>query len=98
MLDALEDGRVTLENLSEEALPPNMRGMTLATKREYVAAKKAERQTIQKTIHDLYQKRTEYVEKQRQNQNSANSGKNTLDEVIIQSLRQQLAAKGFKLQ
>jgi len=98
LLDALEDGRVTLENLSEEALPPNMRGMTLAAKREYVAAKKAERQTIQKTIRDLYQKRTEYVEKQRQNQNSVNSGKNTLDEVIIQSLRQQLAAKGFKLQ
>jgi N-acetyl-beta-hexosaminidase len=70
--------------------------MTLAQKQEYVAAKKAERETIQQTIRDLYQKRSEYVEKQRQV--SANSGENTLDYVIIQSLRQQLAAKGFKLQ
>jgi N-acetyl-beta-hexosaminidase len=73
-----------------------MQGMTLAQKQEYVAAKKAERETIQQTIRDLYQKRSEYVEKQRQV--SANSGETTLDYVIIQSLRQQLAAKGFKLQ
>jgi N-acetyl-beta-hexosaminidase len=73
-----------------------MRGMILAQKQEYIAAKKVERETIKKTIRDLYQKRSEYVEKQRQV--SANSGENTLDYVIIQSLRKQLAAKGFKLQ
>jgi len=73
-----------------------MQGMTLAQKQEYIAAKKTERETIKKTIRELYQKRSEYVEKQRQV--SANSGENTLDYVIIQSLRKQLAAKGFKLQ
>jgi hypothetical protein len=69
--------------------------MTLAQKQEYVAAKKAERETIQKMIRDLSQKRSEYVEKQRLLR--VNSGKNTLDSVIIQSLSQQLAAKGFKI-
>lgn len=96
LIDALEDGRVTLDRLSDDALPKVMQGMTLAQKREYIAGKKAERERIKKTIRDLYQKRTEYVEKQRLA--SVNSGKNTLDYVIIQSLRQQLAAKGFKLQ
>lgn len=96
LIDALDEGIVTLEELSDDALPSAMQGMTLAQKQDYVARKKAERQTIKETIRDLYQKRSEYVEKQRQI--SAKSGENTLDYVIIQSLSKQLAAKGFKLQ
>lgn len=96
LIDALDKGIVTLEQLSDNALPPAMRGMTLAQKREYVATKKAERERIQATIRDLYQKRSEYVANQRQA--NASSGDNTLDYVIIESLRKQLAAKGFKLQ
>ncbi|MFB2919714.1 hypothetical protein [Aerosakkonema funiforme] len=96
LIDALDRGIVTLEQLSDDALPPVMRGMSLGQKREYVARKKAERERIQATIRDLSQKRDEYVRKQRQA--NVNGGENTLDYVIIQSLRQQLAAKGFKLQ
>lgn len=96
LIDALDRGRITLDRLSDDALPPAMRGMTLAQKREYIAGKKAERERIQATIRDLSQKRSEYVEKQRQA--NANSGENTVDRVIIESLRQQLAAKGFRLQ
>ncbi|MEG5058708.1 hypothetical protein QUB60_11660 [Microcoleus sp. A2-C5] len=96
LLDALENGRVTIESLSNDALPEVMRSMALAEKKAYVAAKKAERESIKKTIRELSQKRNEYVEQQRKA--SANKGENTVDSVIIQSLRQQLAAKGFKLQ
>lgn len=96
LIDALTEGNVTLEELSDNALPPAMQGMTLAQKQEYVAAKKAQRETIKATIRDLSQKRSEYVETQRQL--SASNGDNTLDSVIIESLRKQLAAKGFKLQ
>ncbi len=96
LIDALDRGIVTLEQLSDDALPPIMRGMTLTQKRDYVAGKKAERQRIQAAIRDLYQKRNEYIASQRRD--NANSSENTLDRVIIESLRQQLAAKGFKLQ
>ena len=96
LLDALENGTVKLEAISDDSLPEIMRGMTLTEKRAYVAGKKTERETIKKTIRDLSQKRTEYIEQQRRA--NTNSGENTLDSVIIQSLRQQLAAKGFKLQ
>ena len=95
LLDALEDGTVKLEAISDDNLPEIMRGMTLTEKRAYVAGKKTEREAIKKTIRDLSQKRTAYIEQQRQS--STNSGENTLDRVMIQSLRQQLAAKGFKL-
>jgi len=96
LIDALDRGIVTLEQLSNEALPLVMQRMTLGQKREYIAAKKAEREKIKASIRDLSQKREEYVTKQRQA--NANGEDNTLDYVIIQSLRQQLAAKGFKLQ
>ncbi|HEY9695266.1 MAG TPA: vWA domain-containing protein [Oculatellaceae cyanobacterium] len=96
LIDALAQGGVTLDNLSNEALPKVMQGMTLAQKQEYIAAKKKEREAIKETIRDLSQKRSQYVEKQREL--NATRGENTLDYVIIQSLRQQLAAKGFKLQ
>lgn len=94
LVDALDRGIVTLEQLSDNALPAVMRGMTLAQKRDYVAGKKAERERIQATIRDLAQKRSEYVASRQAN---ANSNENTLDRVMIQSLRQQLAAKGFRL-
>lgn len=96
LIDAIDRGIVNLEQLPNNALPPAMRGMTLAQKREYVASKKAERNRIQAAIRDLSKKRNEYVVSQRQA--NRNNGENTLDIVIIESLRQQLAAKGFKLQ
>ena len=96
LIDALDRGMVNLEQLSDDALPPVMRGMSLAQKREYIASKKAQRQRIQAAIRDLNQKRTAYIASQRQS--NTNSAENTLDRVIIASLRQQLAAKGFKLQ
>ena len=96
LVDALNDGLVTLENLSEEDLPEVMQGMTLAERESYVAAKQAEREQIQAKIRDLSQKRREDVAQQRQA--NAVRGENTLGWVMIQSLRQQLAAKGFQLQ
>ena len=95
LIDALENGTVKLEAISDDSLPEIMRSMTLTEKRAYVAGKKAERDMIKKTIRDLSQKRTTYIEQQRQS--STNTGNNTLDRVMIQSLGQQLAAKGFKL-
>ncbi|MCU0545596.1 MAG: hypothetical protein MUE44_26065 [Oscillatoriaceae cyanobacterium Prado104] len=95
LIDALDNGKVTLEAIPDDALPEVMRGMTLTEKRAYVAAKKTERQAIQRKIRELSQKRDEYIDRQRKT--STDKGENTVDRVIIQSLRQQLAAKGFKL-
>jgi hypothetical protein len=95
LIDALDNGRITLEAIPDNALPEVMRGMTLTEKKAYVAAKKTERQAIQRKIRELSQKREAYIDRQRKS--NADKGENTVDRVIIQSLRQQLAAKGFKL-
>lgn len=93
LVDALDEERVSLEELADTALPEAMQGMTLAQKYEYVAQKKAQRASIQAMLRDLNQKRTEYIAQQTQtNPETAD----TLDAVMIEALHQQLAAKGFQ--
>ncbi|WP_228055776.1 VWA domain-containing protein [Lusitaniella coriacea] len=95
LVDALDEERVQLAELTDADLPEAMQGMTLAQKREYVAQRQEERARIQAILRDLNQKRADYVAQQTQ----ANSeGEDTLDSVTIQALRQQLTAKGFEFQ
>jgi len=93
LVDALDEERVQLEDLTDADLPEAMRGMTLAQRYEYVAQKQAERARIQAMLRDLNQKRAEYVA--RQSQNDPDAGE-TVNSVTIEALRQQLAAKGFQ--
>jgi von Willebrand factor type A domain len=95
LVDALEDRSVKLEDIADSSLPEEMQGLSLKEKRQYVARKKAAREKIQAKIRELYEKRTDYITKQKQNIDP--QAKDTLDYVIIQSLRQQLAKKGFTL-
>ena len=94
LVDALDEGVVRLEDLREEILPEIMQGMTLAEKYEYLAAKRTERKRLQVKIRELYQLRDEYIEQQRA---ELNQQPNTLNSVMIEALRKQLAAKGFEL-
>jgi hypothetical protein len=94
LVDALGENAVDLEELDESMLPEVMRGMTLEQKREYVASIQAERSKIQARIQQLSQQRTEYLESQKLIQANID----TLDNVMIQALRRQLAAKGFTLE
>ncbi len=93
LIDAIDNKAVTLGELPNDAFPDVMQSMSLAQKQEYIATQKAERKRIQGIIRDLSQSRGQYLEKHPQT-----SSKSTLDVVMIQSLRKQLAAKGFKLQ
>lgn len=93
LIDALTDNIVSLETINNNDLPENMRSMTPEQKRQYIESKKAERKATQIKIAELSEKRTEYIQKQRINQ----SNKDTLDYVMIDALRRQLAAKGFIL-
>jgi hypothetical protein len=94
LVDAIEDKVVKLEDVANKDLPTEMRSMTLAEKRQYIKAKKAERKVIQSKIESLSKQRDAYVADQRR---LAPPKDKTLDTVIIQSLRTQLATKRFKL-
>lgn len=96
LVDALDTNTVSLDDLSASALPPEMQGMTLEQREDYINQKKAEREQIQERIRQLSQQRETYVQQKLKDLHQ-NDG-DTLDSAIIQALRQQLKAKGFDLQ
>ena len=91
LVDAKKGGTVKLEEIKDEELPAEMKGMSLKERHEYVAAMQVKRDALQKKIAGLSQERERFVEKEQKNQAQANS----LDSAIINALRRQAAAKNF---
>jgi len=93
LIDALEEASVNLAELEDEELPEPLRGLSVEEKETYVQGRQAERERIQAQIQDLTAQRQAYLDRlQRQS-----DPRDTLDYVMIQALRQQLATKGFVL-
>ncbi|BFM39529.1 hypothetical protein [Synechocystis sp. LKSZ1] len=93
LLDALADQTVKLNELSKEELPEAMRSMSANEQRQYLETKQTERARLQAQITELGQKRADYLRQQA----SSTASANTLEVVMIEALRKQLAAKGFVL-
>ncbi len=94
LVDAVEEGRVKLEDVATKDLPEIMHAMTLDQRRDYISEMKTKRETIKSQIQKLDVARRSFVEQKRKEMR-AELGKETLDEVIIQTIRKQAIAKGF---
>ncbi|BAQ59752.1 hypothetical protein GM3708_157 [Geminocystis sp. NIES-3708] len=91
LVDAFTDGVTDLKAIDNNSLPENMRGMTTEEKIKYIQTMKEEREKISKQIAELSQKRDDYIRK-----NLPQSfQENTLDILMIETLKKQLSAKGF---
>jgi hypothetical protein len=97
LVDAVRDGSVDLAEVKKEDLPEPMRAMTLAQRRQYVQQQTAARQRIQQQINQLNDERKGYVAAKRQ-ELAAGTGQRTLDQVLVESIRAQAAAKAFQFQ
>ncbi|MBI5778609.1 MAG: VWA domain-containing protein [Planctomycetes bacterium] len=95
LLDAVNEKRVKLEELKDEELPEEMRKITPEKRREYLETKQKDRAEIVKKIQDLSRARDEYIQTEIKKQNL---DKNTVDQIILNTLRQQAEKKGFKFQ
>ncbi|WP_254048042.1 VWA domain-containing protein [Synechococcus sp. BDU 130192] len=93
LVDAIAEAEVSLETLAETALPEELQGLSLAEQEAYIANTQAEREQIQAQIRDLTAQREAYLS----SLPSDEDAKDTLDYVMIQALRSQLARKGFVL-
>ena len=93
LVDAIEEEAVDLATLADDELPEELQGLTLEEKESYVAEVESERQEVQAKIRDLTDKREEYI----RNLPVEEDRKDTLDYAMIQSLKEQLARKGFEL-
>jgi hypothetical protein len=53
LIDAVSTGQVNLASLSQDELPPEMRGMSLSEQRTFLRRKAQERQQVRQEIHQL---------------------------------------------
>ncbi len=94
LVDASKDDERVVEELEEDELPAELKPLNKKERKEYIQQKAKERAAIQKEIQDLKKKAEQHVAKVRREQAGAES--ETLDNVMIETVRSQVKAKGYK--
>jgi hypothetical protein len=92
LVDALTHTPLSLKDIPEEDLPPELRGLTLEQKEIYIQNQREKRQQTQARIRTLSAQRQAYLDRLPRPQNQ-----NGVDTVMIEALKKQLARKGFTL-
>jgi len=90
LVDADEEGEVSIEELEEDELPEVMKKMTVKERKAYVAEKAKEREEIQNKINQLSAEREKYITYERSKINEK-----SLDAVIIEAIREQAVKKNY---
>lgn len=94
LVDAKKDGSVKIEELKDEELPEEMKKMNKEERKAYVDKMSKERENIQSKINKLNEERSKYVaQKMLENKND-----NTLDAVMIKTIREQAKQKNYKFE
>jgi Mg-chelatase subunit ChlD len=93
LVAAVASGKVKLEDLPAEKLPPEMAKMTLEERREFVAKKSAEREALRKELGALEAKRAAFLAEAAKK--AAAEGKSAFDLEVSKTLRAQAEKKGF---
>lgn len=91
LVDAEKKGRVRLEELAEDELPREMKGMSAAQRREYLASMQKKREEMRKQVSALNAERERFLREQQKSQAAAGG----LDEAVIRALRRQAEQKGY---
>ena len=93
LVDAVRENKVKLEEVEAKDLPNEMQDMDMQQKNEYLAAKQSERADIQGKIQKLNEARRKYVATEMKER--ADKGQDTLEAVMIQTIRQQATKLNF---
>lgn len=96
LVDAVQEGAVQLEELSEQALPEELRSMNTEELHAYVDQKRQEREEIPEKINRLSAERRQYVAEEMKKQSQSDD--NTLGNVIVKAVREQAEAKHFSFE
>jgi len=94
LVDAEKNG-VKVEDIKKEELPENMRKMSMKERKAFVKAQSAKRAAVQKKIQKLNAERKKFVADKRKELAKSNE-KDTLDQAMIKSAREQAKKKNFK--
>ena len=94
LVDAKKDGSLKIEEIKDEELPDEMKKMSVQERKAYIDKMEKERETIQNKINKLNEDRSKYVaQKMLENKND-----NTLDAVMIKTIREQAKQKNYIFQ
>ena len=91
LVDAKKDGTIKVEELKDEELPDEMKNMSVQERKTYLDKMEKERDQIQKKINKLNDERSKYVAKKM----LENKNENTLDAVMIKTIREQAKQKNY---
>ena len=91
LVDAVEENEAVLSN-EPTALPKNMQSMNLKERKKYVQKMGEERSEVQAKIKELNKKAEQYILEQQKNK----SEKQTLDNVMINTITKQAMKKRFE--
>ena len=94
LVDAKREGKVKIEELKDEELPEEMKTMTVQERKAYLDKMEKEREVIQNKINKLNDERSKYIaQKMLDDPND-----NTLDAVMIKTIREQAKQKNYKFE
>lgn len=94
LVDAKKDGSVKIEELKDEQLPDEMKNMSKEERKAYVDKMSKEREKIQNKINQLNEERSKYVAQKMLD----NKNENTLDAVMIKTIREQAKQKDYRFE
>ena len=89
LITAIENGEIKKGEIKKEELPENLKKMSDKELSSYIDKKIEERKEIRNEIIDLSKKREKYIEENKK------GNENTLDKVILDSIKKQAQKKGF---
>ncbi len=95
VVDAVKEKKIDLKKMEQDELPQEMRSLKPEEREAYVARKAAERETIQARIRQLSEERRHFVDKKEREMREADPNANTLDVIMLRTIREQLTARGL---
>lgn len=93
LVDADKEGVVTIDELEEDALPEEMKDMTIEERKAYVEEKAKERENIQNKINEVNEQRRDFIAEK-----LAEGQDNTLDAAMLKIIREQAAEKNYSFE
>lgn len=94
LVDALRESKVELAQVKDADLPEELKKLAPEQRKTFLDGKAKERAEIQSKINTLNTARSKYVAEQRK----AQAGTNTLDSVMVTTIREQAQKRNFKFE
>ena len=94
LVDAVQHGQLTLETMSTELMPENLRKMTSEQRMEFLKRKIADRESVRREMATLIAKREAWI---RNNSSSSEPASETWGDALRTAVRIQLQKSGFEV-